>query len=66
MNRSVGMVIGLALLVSACGSPPQDGSLAEGSEAPRFALPSAQGSTVRLDDFVGRKPVLLYFSMGPG
>jgi AhpC/TSA family len=54
------------LLAAACVSPPPDGPLAEGSDAPSFALPSAEGTTVRLTDYLGKKPVLLYFSMGPG
>ncbi len=36
-----------------------------GDTAPAFSLSSAQGGAVSLSDFVG-KPVLLYFSMGPG
>jgi hypothetical protein len=34
--------------------------------APRFTLPSASGPLVSIDDYIDRKPVLLYFSMGPG
>jgi AhpC/TSA family len=37
-----------------------------GELAPAFALPSAEGGQVSLQDFQGRSPVLLYFSMGPG
>jgi cytochrome oxidase Cu insertion factor (SCO1/SenC/PrrC family) len=36
-----------------------------GDPAPSFTLPSAQGQNVSLHQFQGR-PVLLYFSMGPG
>jgi cytochrome oxidase Cu insertion factor (SCO1/SenC/PrrC family) len=36
-----------------------------GQTAPAFSLPSAQGGTMSLSKFQG-KPVLLYFSMGPG
>jgi cytochrome oxidase Cu insertion factor (SCO1/SenC/PrrC family) len=36
-----------------------------GRRAPGFTLPSASGGRVALSDFSG-KPVLLYFSMGPG
>ena len=41
-------------------------ALAEGDRAPTFTLPSASGGDVELSDFAGDKPVLLYFSMGPG
>lgn len=35
--------------------------LAPGDEAPDFALPDARGEVVRLADFHGQKPVVLYF-----
>jgi cytochrome oxidase Cu insertion factor (SCO1/SenC/PrrC family) len=60
----------LSLLLPTCGpddDPGPDGAfLAEGDRAPGFTLPSASGEEVSLDDLTGRKPVLLYFSMGPG
>jgi hypothetical protein len=60
----------LILLAVACESgadPGADGAfLSEGDRAPDFALPSASGGQIALSDFEGRKPVLLYFSMGPG
>lgn len=37
-----------------------------GAEAPPFTLPSAEKESVSLEDYRGRRPVLLYFSMGPG
>jgi len=49
--------------------PPADArqaGIVEGDRAPDFELPSASGGTVRLSDYRGDKPVLLYFSMGPG
>jgi peroxiredoxin Q/BCP len=33
----------------------------EGSKAPAFSLSSHQGATVTLEQFQGRKPVVLYF-----
>ena len=64
---------GLALVAAACGStssPPKNtsvqGPIAVGARAPDFQLPSAQGDEVALADFVGKKSVLLFFSMGPG
>jgi hypothetical protein len=58
-------------LLGACSGTSQDesgGTSAPtvGASAPAFSLPSAQGGTVSLADFRGKKPVLLYFSMGPG
>lgn len=35
--------------------------IAVGDEAPGFALPAADGSTVRLSDYRGEKVVVLYF-----
>jgi hypothetical protein len=60
----------LILLAVACESGADPGAgdafLSEGDRAPDFALPSAGGGQIALSDFEGRKPVLLYFSMGPG
>jgi peroxiredoxin len=62
------------LIVVACGrssgnaktTSTSDQPVAVGAVAPGFTLPSAHGGDVSLSDFVGKKPVLLYFSMGPG
>ena len=67
-TRFTGSVLALALVAMACGAEPKTGppALREGDKAPAFRLPSAQkGATVSLQSFRGR-PVLLYFSMGPG
>jgi cytochrome oxidase Cu insertion factor (SCO1/SenC/PrrC family) len=63
----------VGLVAAACGSggpagspTPAGNSLEVGDPAPGFTLPSAQGDTVSLAQFRGHKPVLLYFSMGPG
>ncbi|HEV8564233.1 MAG TPA: hypothetical protein VGR41_04920 [Actinomycetota bacterium] len=78
MNRrraSLAAVIlaGLTPVGAACGSNSTpttstgaQGPIEVGAEAPTFDLPSAQGGDVSLADFVGKKPALLYFSMGPG
>jgi cytochrome oxidase Cu insertion factor (SCO1/SenC/PrrC family) len=61
----------LVIVGSACGgrqeTPPraQEGPISVGRTAPAFSLSSASGGTVSLSDYAGR-PVLLYFSMGPG
>jgi hypothetical protein len=56
----------VAMLAIACQSKAPNEALQEGSQAPGFALPSPDGSIVRLDDFLGDRAILLYFSMGPG
>ena len=73
LRQLVGLTLGLALLATACTQPQESpsgstrgSSIEEGSKAPQFALPSASGDKMSLDEFRGRKPVLLYFSMGPG
>ena len=35
--------------------------LAEGSEAPRFTARNQDGREIRLDDFIGRQDVVLFF-----
>jgi cytochrome oxidase Cu insertion factor (SCO1/SenC/PrrC family) len=65
----VAMVAALAFVGTACSrdqsTPPSRGPVAVGARAPQFTLPSAAGGDVSLAGFSG-KPVLLYFSMGPG
>jgi hypothetical protein len=57
----------LLLIAASCGgNGTTPDAISEGDPAPPFSLPSAAGKTVRLSDFAGEKPVLLYFSMGPG
>ena len=58
------------LLLASCGGRSGDTNgetaLAEGDRAPSFSLTSAKGGKVQLSDYTEKKPVLLYFSMGPG
>jgi len=66
----VSAAIAFAVMGAACvrqePSPnSQTTPIAVGDIAPAFSLKSASGTTVSLSDYVG-KPVLLYFSMGPG
>lgn len=67
---AVAFVMSTLVLLAACAptdEPGADGSfLAEGDRAPDFTLPSAAGEDVSLDEFANQRPVLLYFSMGPG
>jgi hypothetical protein len=60
----IGTVVFLAV---SCGGGRDEGPrLAEGDAAPSFTLSSAAGMDVSLSDFARERPVLLYFSMGPG
>ena len=66
----VGTAIALAIVTAACTrqEPPQStqqGPVEVRQQAPAFSLESTSGGTVSLSDYAGR-PVLLYFSMGPG
>ena len=62
------LFIALLLLASCGGNGDTNGetALAEGDRAPSFSLTSAKGGKVQLSDYTEKKPVLLYFSMGPG
>jgi hypothetical protein len=53
-----------SLILQACNGNP-DG-LEVGDQAPEFSLPSYTGSEVALNDYLGAKPVLLYFHMAKG
>jgi cytochrome oxidase Cu insertion factor (SCO1/SenC/PrrC family) len=65
----------VGVLAAGCSAAPQrnepssPGAFApvvqRGQMAPDFTLPQATGKPVTLSDLHG-KPVLLYFSMGPG
>ena len=70
MSRTLALpAVYLVLLGAACtrgDTPTADGGLTVGDRAPSFELPAAAGGRASLDDFVGKKPILLYFSMGPG
>lgn len=64
------LLVAVALLAVGCESEKQTeiggGPVRVGAAAPDFTLASAQGGTVALASYRGHKPVLLYFSMGPG
>ena len=68
------LIVGvLALATAACSSGGTGGAATQeasalqvGDPAPDFDLPTADGGHVRLSDFRGEKPALLFFSMGPG
>jgi hypothetical protein len=63
------IVVAVVALLVACERAGEVGdtlTLNHGDPAPEFTLPSADRDRVALADFIGSKPVLLYFSMGPG
>ena len=74
LARWITILVVLAVLGAACsrstGQPSAASTsntpVAIGDVAPAFSLPSATGDHVSLADFAGKKPVLLFFSMGPG
>ena len=63
-------ILSLSLVAAACGGN-EDGDVPDvrppevGDVAPPFTLPEATGGSLSLSELRGR-PVLLYFSMGPG
>ena len=59
------MLAVLLLLLQACGSP-SSAELSVGDRASDFSLPTSEGRTVSLSDYVGTKPTLLYFHMAVG
>jgi hypothetical protein len=63
---TVGVMAGCEGPSDQLGADAREAGIVEGDRAPDFELPSASGGTVRLSDYRGDKPVLLYFSMGPG
>ena len=70
IGGSIAVVVLVPLLLGACshqeaGRPSSGGEVGVGQMAPDFTLPSAKSGKVTLSDLKG-KPVLLYFSMGPG
>ena len=59
--------VALAVALVACSGEPQGPERVRvGSSAPAFELPSAEGGVVSLGELREERPVLLYFSMGPG
>jgi len=53
--------VGVALLALASTLPAQPAPLKVGDKAPDFTLPDQNGNKVSLDQFVGKKNVVLAF-----
>ena len=61
----------LSVILGACSTdgssaPATREAPAVGDPAAEFTLPDARAGTVSLTEELGERPVLLYFSMGPG
>jgi cytochrome oxidase Cu insertion factor (SCO1/SenC/PrrC family) len=69
VRRGVVFLLLVPLVIGACGDAKREGraipTLEPGDLAPAFALPTAEGERLALEDLKGR-PALFYFSMGPG
>ncbi|MBD3304847.1 redoxin domain-containing protein [candidate division KSB3 bacterium] len=59
------LIILLGLVLHGTTNPVR-AELVEGGQAPEFTLPDALGGTVSLSDYLGTRPVLLYFHMAVG
>ena len=54
-----GIMLGGAVLFSGAAY-----ALEVGDKAPNFALPSSTGKEIKLADFVGKQPIVLFFYIG--
>jgi peroxiredoxin Q/BCP len=52
------MLLGLSLAAGAAHA------IDVGQKAPEFALPSSTGKEIKLADFAGKKPVVIFFYIG--
>jgi thioredoxin-dependent peroxiredoxin len=61
LNRRTTILGGLALPVLAQSTAPPSTTLKVGDKAPDFTLPSIEGGTIHLADYVGKSTVVLAF-----
>lgn len=63
-------LLSLLLLTACSGEQPTPSATPDvpkvGETAPGFELRTSEGGSLSLDQLLGRRPILLYFSMGPG
>jgi hypothetical protein len=63
-------LLGLLLLTACSGEQPTSPATPHvptvGKTAPGFELRSSEGKALSLEQLLGRRRILLYFSMGPG
>lgn len=63
-------LLSLLLLTACSGEQPTSPATPDvpkvGETAPAFELRTSEGESLSLDQLLGRRPILLYFSMGPG
>ena len=59
MHLLAGMLFGIAALFSGAAC-----ALEVGDKAPDFALPSSTGKEIKLADFAGKQPIVLFFYIG--
>lgn len=55
------LIVGSAIGVGGIG---QGVALQVGEKAPMFELPSTTGETIKLTDYLGKQPVVLFFYIG--
>jgi hypothetical protein len=60
-NTTIALLVGSALFVGSIG---QGFALQVGEKAPFFELPSTTGENVKLSDYLGKQPVVLFFYIG--
>lgn len=61
--RQFTMVLLVGGMLLALGAS-QGFALQVGDKAPEFELPSTTGKTIKLDDYLGKKSVVLFFYIG--
>ena len=60
-RRGVLIVLAGSMLLLAAG---QSSALQVGDKAPDFALPATTAESIKLADYLGKKPVVLFFYIG--